>query len=89
MEHFDTKLKEFFVSLPNPAIFTPQNQIMNRRSIFLLEKQLLPMSQTIVQRDVLHHWHGANSMQYCNFLCLMCDFAAMFGLVFSLIPMLL
>jgi hypothetical protein len=52
---------------------------MNRRSIFCL-KAALPMSQTIVQRDVLHHWHGANSMQY--FLCLMCDFAAMFGLVF-------
>jgi hypothetical protein len=33
------------------------------------------MSQTIVQRDVLHHGME-QTQQCCNFLCLMCDFCS-------------
>jgi hypothetical protein len=48
-EHFDTKLKDFLVSLPNPAIFHSTESDHESEASFLLEKQLLPMSQTIVQ----------------------------------------
>jgi hypothetical protein len=81
MEHFDTKLKEFFGFL-FPNFFSPtESDHESPKHLFLLEKQLLPMSQTIVQR--MFFITGMEQTQCTLTLCLMCDFAAMFGLVFS------
>jgi hypothetical protein len=48
-EHFDTKLKEFLLGFSsNPAIFH-STESDHESPKHLFEKQLLPMSQTIVQ----------------------------------------
>jgi hypothetical protein len=61
MEHFDTKLKEFLLGFSSPIFSPTESDHESPKHLFFLKAALTHVTNHC-SKDVLHHWHGANSM---------------------------